>query len=158
MSETSNPVRSPAVGDLYRAVWRWHFYSGLLVLLFLINLSLTSPLDAVPGTALKYLDPANPGASAEVTVGTEDGKMAVYLDPYSGLVLGAMPDRATLMWTVRTLHSFKYFGTSSRYLIEIAAGWSILLVGTGIYLWWPRGQTGGVVSVRGRPKRRVFWR
>ncbi|MDZ7925837.1 MAG: PepSY domain-containing protein [Agrobacterium sp.] len=36
----------------------------------------------------------------------------------------------------------------ARYLIEIAAGWSILLVATGIYLWWPRRQSGGVVTVR----------
>jgi len=55
-------------------------------------------------------------------------------EPYNGLVLGAMPDRSTLMWTVRTLHSRKYFGTCARYIIEIAAGWSILLVGTGVYL------------------------
>jgi uncharacterized iron-regulated membrane protein len=62
------------------------------------------------------------------------------------------------MWTIRYLHSLKYFGSFTRALIEIAGGWSILLVGTGIYLWWPRRQTGGVVTVRGTPRRRVFWR
>ena len=40
----------------------------------------------------------------------------------------------------------------------VAAPAAALLVGTGIYLWWPRGQRGGVVSVRGNPQRRVFWR
>jgi len=29
---------------------------------------------------------------------------------------------------------------------------------TGLILWWPRGQVGGVVSVRGRPTQRVYWR
>lgn len=194
MSDISNPARPSTVSDLYRAVWRWHFYAGLLVLPFMITLSITgalylfrdeidnwyhadikrvqvqetqrlaptaqvaAALDAVPGTPLKYLDPVDPGASTEITIGTDRGKMAVYVDPYTGIVLGAMPDRSTLMWTIRTLHSFKYFGTYARYIIEIAAGWSILLVGTGIYLWWPRGQKGGVVSVRGTPQRRVFWR
>jgi uncharacterized iron-regulated membrane protein len=62
------------------------------------------------------------------------------------------------MWTVRYLHSLKYFGSYTRALIEIAAGWAILLVGTGIYLWWPRKQTGGVLSIRGTPRKRVFWR
>ena len=62
------------------------------------------------------------------------------------------------MWTVRYIHSLKYFGTWARYFIEIAAGWSVLLVATGIYLWWPRKQTGGVITVRGTPKKRVFWR
>lgn len=194
MSDLSNIPRPLAVSDLYRAVWRWHFYAGLLVLPFMITLSVTgalylfrdeidnwyhadlkrvqvqdsqrlaptaqvaAALDAVPGTALKYLDPADSGAATEITVGTEQGKMAVYVDPYTGLVLGAMPDRSTLMWTIRTLHSFKYFGPYARYIIEIAAGWSMLLVATGIYLWWPRGQRAGVVSVRGTPRRRVFWR
>lgn len=193
MSAIPNAIRRN-VGDLYRAVWRWHFYAGLLVLPFMITLSITgamyvfhneidnwyhadlkrvqvqeseklpptalvaSALDLVPGTAVKYTDPADPGASTEITVSTDRGKMAVYVDPYDGLVLGAMPDRSTLMWTVRTLHSFKYFGTYARYIIEITAGWTILLVGTGIWLWWPRGQKGGVVSVRGTPHRRVFWR
>ena len=62
------------------------------------------------------------------------------------------------MWTIRYLHSLKYFGPFARALIEIAGGWSILLVGTGLYLWWPRGQAGGVVTGRGTPRRRVFWR
>src|SRR5690606_9717014 len=41
---------------------------------------------------------------------------------------------------------------------EIAGGWAILLVGTGFYLWWPRGHGGGLFAVRGSPKRRLFWR
>jgi uncharacterized iron-regulated membrane protein len=80
------------------------------------------------------------------------------VNPYDGRVLGSLPDKGTVMGTVRTLHSLKYFGPVARGLIEIAAGWAILLVGTGIYLWWPRGQKGGVVSVRGTPPKRVFWR
>ncbi|WP_404464396.1 PepSY domain-containing protein [Vreelandella aquamarina] len=180
--------------DLYRAVWRWHFYAGLLVLPFLIALSLTGALylfddelDALihsdlkrvevqqatqpaaslvssalrehPGTPVKYTSPATPRSSAEVTVNSLTGeRLAVYVNPYTAEVLGALDDRGTVMWTVRYLHSFKFFGQTPRKLIEIAAGWSILLVATGIYLWWPRKGSGGVVSVRGKPKSRVFWR
>lgn len=188
-----------ATADLYRAVWRWHFYAGLLVLPFLITLSLTGALylfkDEIdawlhadlkrveaqqsapqppatlvaaalaeqPGTAVRYITPTSDRASAEVTVVTDAGeRKAVYVDPYRGEVLGWLPDRGTVMWTVRYLHSFRYFGTLARGMIEIAAGWSILLVATGLYLWWPRrGNTltkGGVVSVRGTPRRRLFWR
>lgn len=182
--------------DLYRAVWRWHFYAGLLVLPFLIILAITGGLylfkdeidgfvhadlkqvevrdasarvlpssmvaaavAAHPGTATKYTDPPALTSSAEVTVKTTSGEtLAVYVNPYDGRVLGSLPDRGTIMWTVRYLHSLKYFGTITRAFIEIAAGRSILLVGTGIYLWWPRKQTGGIVTVRGTPQRRVFWR
>lgn len=180
--------------NLYRAVWRWHFYAGLFVLPFMITLAITGALylfkdeldnaihadlkrievvrnaptarpsdmianavAAVPGTAVKFTKPTDPGASTEITVNTSQGKRAVYVNTYTGQVLGSLPDRGTVMWTIRYLHSLKYFGTYTRYLIEIAAGWSILLVATGIYLWWPRSQTGGVVTVRGTPKKRVFW-
>lgn len=185
-----------SASDLYRAVWRWHFYAGLLVLPFMITLAFTGALylfrdeiDAIvhaklkrveiqenaakpvpsamvtaalaahPGTAVKFTDPASPASSAEITVQTQsEGRLAVYVNPYTGQVLGSLPDRGTIMWTIRSLHSLKYFGTFARTLIEIAAGWSILLVGTGLYLWWPRGRKSGVVSVRGTPRQRMFWR
>ena len=188
------PAQSSSV-NLYRAVWRWHFYAGLFVLPFLISLAVTGALylfrdefdnlihsdlkrievaqnvpkalpsdilaaavAAVPGTAVKYTTPGDPGASTEITVSTAEGKRAVYVNTYTGQVAGSLPDRGTIMWTIRYIHSLKYFGTYTRYLIEIAAGWSILLVATGIYLWWPRKQSGGVLTVRGTPKKRVFWR
>jgi len=197
MSDTTlgreNAVARSA-SNLYRAVWRWHFYAGLMVLPFMITLAVTGALylfkdeidaaiysdlkrvtveqtkvspefmvDAAlanyPGRAVKYLDPATPQSSAEITVTTADfGKLAVYVNPYDGAVLGALPDRGTIMWTIRTLHSLKYFGDGARMVIELAGGWSILLVGTGIYLWWPRGKKGGVVTLRGKPKNRMFWR
>jgi uncharacterized iron-regulated membrane protein len=43
-------------------------------------------------------------------------------------------------------------------LVEVVAGWAIVMIATGVFLWWPRGQTGGVLTVRGAPKLRVFWR
>lgn len=185
-----------SASSLYRAVWRWHFYAGLLVLPFMILLALTgalylfhteidgvihadlkrvevragvptiSPsamvaaaLAAHPGTAIRYTTPGDPGASAEITVETPAHEtLAVYVDPHTGRVLGTLPDRGTVMWVVRQLHSLTYLGGFGQALIELAAGWSILLVGTGIYLWWPRRRRGGVVSVRGRPGHRVFWR
>ncbi len=181
--------------DVYRAVWRWHFYAGLLVLPFMILLAVTgglylfhneienawyrdlrhvepaaapalapsalagAALRAHPGTLAKYLPPATPDAAAQVVIKPPGGdSLSVYINPYSGQVLGALPERGTLMWTIRRLHSLDYFGPIANGAIEIAAGWSILLVLTGIYLWWPRGRKQGVVSVRGTPRKRVFWR
>ena len=181
--------------DAYRAVWRWHFYAGLLVLPFMILLAVTgglylyrdeidrawhhqlkqvdarpgqeiessrlieAALAAHPGTAAKFMPPPTPTSSAEVTVKAETGqRLAVYVDPYDGRVLGSLPDRGTIMWTIRRLHSLAEFGPIANGIIEIVGGWSILLVGTGLFLWWPRRQSGGVVTIRGDARKRVFWR
>ncbi|NHF73343.1 PepSY-associated TM helix domain-containing protein [Paracoccus xiamenensis] len=185
---------SGGVANLYRAVWRWHFYAGLLVLPFMISLAVTgaiylyhneidrwfhadfmqvtpgdqalpptelvaAALSAQPGTAVKYTDPARDDLSTQITIQPETGpRMAAYVNQYNGEVLEVREDRTTIGWTVRLLHSFRLLGATPRMIIEIVAGWSILLVATGIWLWWPRGQKGGVVSVRGTPRRRVFWR
>jgi uncharacterized iron-regulated membrane protein len=42
--------------------------------------------------------------------------------------------------------------------MEIAAGWAIILVITGVFLWWPRGRSSGVITIRGKPRSRTFWR
>lgn len=189
----SSATRATNRFDIYRAVWRWHFYAGLLVLPFLISLAVTGGLylfrdeidtfvhaelksvvaqdtrttpsamiaaavAAYPGTAVKFTDPATPRSSAEITVQTQTGeRRAVYVNPYTGEVLGSLPDRGTIMWTIRRLHSLKSFGPVARGVIEIVGGWAILLVATGLYLWWPRGR-GSIPSIRGVPRQRVFWR
>ncbi|WCM92777.1 PepSY domain-containing protein [Acidovorax sp. NCPPB 2350] len=187
-----SPLRA---SSLYRAVWRWHFYAGLLVLPFLAWLAVTggaylfqrdidgwfhrdllrvpvaagagqphgaivaAALAAQPGQWFRYTPAEAPGDSASVGIATAGGeRVAVYVDPATARVLGRLPERGTLSWQIRRLHSLKAIGPVARGLIEMAAGWAVVLVATGIYLWWPRGRRGGVVTVRGRPAERVFWR
>ncbi|WP_425445627.1 PepSY-associated TM helix domain-containing protein [Xanthomonas pisi] len=178
----------------YRAVWRWHFYAGLLVLPFIIWLALTGAaflyqdaidrtvhhgLKVVPagaarasaqhlvevaqrsdgGTLFRYTTPKRADASAEIgLVDAQGTRKVVYVDPYRRRVLGSLLEHGTLAWTIRRLHSLELIGPFARGLIEMAAGWAIVLVLTGVYLWWPRGRRGGVVSVRGTPGQRLFWR
>jgi uncharacterized iron-regulated membrane protein len=82
----------------------------------------------------------------------------VYLNPYNGDVLDHVDRDGEFMMVVRRLHSLAYFGPVANGVIEVVAGFAIILVVTGTYLWWPRRQAGGVISVRGTPNRRVWWR
>ena len=114
---------------------------------------------SVPGSTLaSYRTPAGADRSARVTVSTEAGNVLVFVDPYDGTVLDRVGAKEEFNQVVEDLHSLDYFGTSWERIIEIVAGFAIVLVLTGLYLWWPRNQTGGVLSVRGTPARRVFWR
>ncbi|PDT22701.1 PepSY-associated TM helix domain-containing protein [Rhizobium hidalgonense] len=189
------PAENAASGvSLYRAIWRWHFFAGLLVVPFLLNLAITGSLylfkneinesvfayrydvvasgqplapeklteiatAAVPGSAVtSYKDPATPERSAIVTVSGNGGSTLVFIDPYSGKILDTVGSTEEFNYVVKRIHSLALFGGFPNKLIEIAGGFAMVLVVTGIYLWWPRRQTGGVVTVRGTPARRVFWR
>lgn len=184
---------------LYHAIWRWHFYAGLLTLPFLIMMATTGglylfkdelnrvlygsyinvasatstmlPADALiakanaalPGSVTAYVPPSAADRAAQIRIATQDGaKTMVYVNPYDGTVIGQLEDgnaaNSPFMMLMRKLHSLDYFGWFTNRIIEVVGGWTMILVVTGIYLWWPRQQTGGVVSIRGTPKRRVFWR
>jgi uncharacterized iron-regulated membrane protein len=91
-----------------------------------------------------------------VRVASGETKTA-FADPYDGKFLGAT-GYGGVMQVVRKIHSLQYFGFWASSLMEIAAGWAIVLVVTGFYLWWPRKRSGGVVTVRGTPRTRTFWR
>jgi uncharacterized iron-regulated membrane protein len=180
---------------VYRAVWRWHFYAGLLCLPFLISLSATgalylfkdeingslfayrtqvapqassalgpdrlifNALQAVPDASpVSYTDPAMPDRSAVVTLASGAHRILVYLDPYTGDVLDRVARDAEFMTVVRGLHSLAYLGASANAAIEVVAGFAVILVVTGAYLWWPRHQKGSALGVRGTPRYRVWWR
>lgn len=114
---------------------------------------------AVPGgTPVAYTDPADATASAMVTLADGARRILVYLDPYTGSVLDRVDRDGEFFMVLRRLHSLAYFGPWANAVIEIVAGFAIILVATGLYLWWPRGQDGGVVTIRGTPQRRVWWR
>jgi uncharacterized iron-regulated membrane protein len=110
------------------------------------------------GHALQISPPSGPDRSIRMIVRAPSGDaLTAYADPYDGRLLGSFP-YGGIMQTIRKIHSLQKFGFWASCLIEIVAGWAIIMVGTGVYMWWPRGRKGGVVSVRGNPQKRVFWR
>ncbi|MGH6834038.1 MAG: PepSY-associated TM helix domain-containing protein [Methylocella sp.] len=102
--------------------------------------------------------PSGPDKSVQMLIQTSDGEnRTAFVDPYDGRLVGSIPVGG-VMQIVRKIHSLQYFGFWASSLVEIAAGWAIVLALSGIFLWWPRGQSGGVVTVRATPKYRMFWR
>jgi uncharacterized iron-regulated membrane protein len=113
---------------------------------------------ATPGHVVQLTPPSTPTASALLVVETPGGdRRAVYVDPHDARVLGTTGDGG-VMQVVKRLHSLDLAGPIPNLLIEVVAGWAIVMVATGVVLWWPRGRQGGVVTLRGGPRQRVFWR
>lgn len=100
--------------------------------------------------------PASAAKSWRMRVQVGDQARTAFVDPGSGEVLGSTK-AGGVMKTVRDLHSLVITGTIGNALIEIAAGWAIVLVVTGLVLWWPRGAS-KALALRGSPRQRRFWR
>ncbi|MBB2494229.1 PepSY-associated TM helix domain-containing protein [Aquipseudomonas ullengensis] len=107
----------------------------------------------------QYLPPVDAHRSAQF-VASQDGRtLNLFVDPYSGQVLGSQDAERNLQAIARALHGELMIGTLGDRLMELAAGWGVVLVVSGLYLWWPRGQgSAGVLWPRLNARGRLLWR
>ncbi|MFP6849820.1 MAG: PepSY domain-containing protein [Pseudomonas sp.] len=110
-------------------------------------------------TVSQYLPPAAAERSAQFVLSLGGQQLNLFLDPYNGRVLGTQDALWNLQAAARKLHGDLLIGTVGDRLIELAAGWGIVLVVSGLYLWWPRGRSGaGVLWPRLNARGRLLWR
>ncbi|HBP31600.1 MAG TPA: peptidase [Advenella kashmirensis] len=106
-----------------------------------------------------------PDRSAQFTYSDPvQGKSSIFLNPYSGQVLAKMPTlnfNATYwIGLARQIHRGLLLGKTGEVLMELAACWTLIMISTGVALWWPRRKNGlkqammPDVKKKGRP----FWR
>ena len=167
----------PASARLYRAIWRWHFYAGLVVVPFLLVFAVTGLImvygnsietflgkkypvapggerlsivqqsaaaqAAIPGgTTRLYVSPAADTRASVFIVNANDKDNVVSIDPHDGKVLGSIVKDDTWFYWADHIHGTLLIGTLGDRLQETAAGLGIVLVLTGLYLWWPRNLRG----------------
>ncbi|WP_397450124.1 PepSY-associated TM helix domain-containing protein [Pseudomonas sp. NA-150] len=107
----------------------------------------------------KYLPPVSAEGSAEFVVLQDGRELNVFVDPYRGNILGTQDGKNNLQALARSLHGKLLLGKVGDRIIELAAGWAIVLVISGLYLWWPLGKsTAGVLWPRLSSRGRVLWR
>lgn len=205
-SATKSPARSSsatdAAGDsrLYRVVWRWHFYAGLLTVPVLCTLALTGVIltfeteivewrdrellfvtpqsERLGYDALRtavadargyndfesivvYPDPTRSVQFVGHVHAADDHDHEhehpeheqIFVDPYSGEILGIQGEGDAFFRTMLDLHRNLMAGTTGRLIAELTTGWTVILLATGLYLWWPRGKSNvgvWVPRVRGK--------
>lgn len=111
------------------------------------------------GHVSQYLPPINLERSAQFVVSNGGRELNVFINPYTGQVLGEQDAKLNLQAVARALHGELMIGTLGDRLVELAAGWGVVLVVSGLYLWWPRGQSAaGVLWPRLSRRGRVLWR
>ncbi|WP_186138612.1 PepSY-associated TM helix domain-containing protein [Burkholderia gladioli] len=80
-----------------------------------------------------------PDRSAEFVFRLPSGsRESVYVNPYDGRVLGTLSVDARFMQVDRMLHRKLLLGKPGELLMELVACWTLVMIGTGVALWWPR--------------------
>ncbi|MNE14594.1 PepSY-associated TM helix [compost metagenome] len=111
------------------------------------------------GQVSQYLPAVNAERSAQFVVNQAGRELNVFINPYTGTLLGEQDAKDNLQAIARALHGELMVGTVGDRLVELAAGWGIVLVVSGMYLWWPRGKgSAGVLWPRLQSRGRLFWR
>lgn len=118
-------------------------------------------LKAVPGSTLrKYVLPDAPDRAVRILVADHGEDKRVYVDPHNLAILKVVTEEKRPMRILFHLHGELLAGAVGSYLVETAACWAIVMILTGLYLWWPRGRKSlaGVLYPRLKGSGRVFWR
>ncbi|MBO6765545.1 PepSY domain-containing protein [Maricaulis sp.] len=181
-----SPARQTQGRRHHAAVWRFHFYAGLVVIPFFVMAALTglaivlkTPADhlfhhdrlvveageaRLPATEIvsavlardphrtveAYIVPQGADRSVQLhtvmahggeehTSHTPAGRVS-FADPYTGEILGESELGGSLADWAQSVHGTLLMGEVGDVLLEIVAGFGILLLGTGLYLYWPAGR------------------
>jgi uncharacterized iron-regulated membrane protein len=123
---------------------------------------IAAALASLPGSRLfVYEVPEQPDDAVRVHVyGDQDLGRIIYVHPETLEILKTVSHTSRLTEIVRMIHSELLAGPTGSLLIELAASWAIIMLGTGLFLWWPRESSGAAGALYPRFKRgsRVFWR
>jgi uncharacterized iron-regulated membrane protein len=118
-------------------------------------------IKAVPGASFRaYELPQTFQSAARIIVGRKSDLIRVYVNPATLQILKTAPEEDRLMRVIFKLHGQLLAGNTGSIIIELAASWAVVMIVTGLYLWWPRRAAGlaGIVYPRLRRGGRVFWR
>ena len=89
------------------------------------------------GRVASVLEPSAADRSTDVTLSGEDDTLReVYVNPYTGKVLGDLDPDDTLPGWAKNTHKDMMLGTQGQYLMELGACWAIVMALTGYYLYW----------------------
>lgn len=96
-----------------------------------------------------------PAAFLRPSFGIPGKALVIYVDPYTARVLGRLPQAERFNVWARKLHS-TLLQDGWRWMIELGASWVMVMLVTGVFLWWPRGGQSALpqASARGR----VAWK
>jgi uncharacterized iron-regulated membrane protein len=108
-----------------------------------VSVQADAALAAIPGGALKqYVAPRAADLAAIFRVDLGSAATMIAVDPYTARVLAEFPRRSGWYDLMDTIHGELMLGVVGDRMIEIAASLGMVLIATGLYMWWPRSGGG----------------
>lgn len=165
-------------GRLYRMLWRWHFYAGIILLPFILILSLSgmvylfkpqieniidkpyhnltitgaiAPVSQQVNAALQtfensklrhYEIPQKANDAPRIFIFAKGIEHIIYVHPQNLQILKSIPKENRFMAIARNIHGELLIGKTGSYIVEAAASWAIIMIISGLFLWWPRNNNG----------------
>ncbi|WP_347940390.1 PepSY domain-containing protein [Peribacillus simplex] len=162
--------------SLYRTVWRWHFYAGIIFAPLLIILAVTGSIylfkpqieqvlyqnyqevipqgEKIPASqqietvkklypdavVTKYHPRESASRSSEVSITSNNESLTIFIDPYTGKSIGELNDEDKIMDKIEEIHGELMAGTLGDRIVELAACWAVVLIVSGLYLWYPKNK------------------
>ncbi len=96
----------------------------------------------------KYMPQKEKTLPAFVVIKDDSTTLHIALNPYNGEILDKLDRNNSFYAWANDIHGSLLIGETGDRLIEVAAGLMLLLVLSGLYMWWPSNNSS---------KRAVFW-
>ena len=126
-----------------------------------VNAQVKAALATIPGSSLRaYQLPYTSHTPAQILMDRGLSEFRVYVDPRTLQVLKTDNEDRRIDNFISRLHGELLIGKYGSWIVELAASWAVIMVLTGLFLWWPRSTKGlaGVLYPRLRQGQRIFWR
>jgi uncharacterized iron-regulated membrane protein len=75
--------------------------------------------------------------ATQFTSGRFGKKKSTYINPYTNTITGKIAANEGLMYKIRKLHGELLLGSFGTRIVELIASWMVVLLITGIFIWWP---------------------
>lgn len=114
---------------------------------------------AIPeGTLKQYVASRTADVAALFRVDHDGEATMVAVDPYTAKVIETFPRRSGWYDFVDGIHSDLMLGVTGDRMLETAASLALVLVATGLYMWWPRDAGWRKALVPSLSRGRSLWK
>lgn len=124
-----------------------------------LSAQVDAAVKALPNGVFKgYVAPRTEDVAALFRVDVDGDATMVAVDPYTADVIETFPRRSGWYDFFDNIHSELMLGVAGDRMLETAASLSLVLVATGLYMWWPRAAGWRRALVPSFGRGRAMWK